>query len=70
MYQQLIREFAARLGRIGVDPHHVEAWIRVEHSTLDWMDRERFHFEVEVEIACIDHAGDDQSEALARSFGL
>ena len=48
MYQQTIREMAALLGRIGVNPRHVEAWMRVEHSTLDWMDRERFRLEVEI----------------------
>ncbi len=70
MYQQTIREMAALVGRIGVNPRHVEAWMRLEHATLDWMDRERFRDEVEVAIACIDHAGTEQSEALARSLGL
>ena len=44
--------------------------MRVEHSTLDWMDRARFLTEVEIAIACIDSAGTEQSEALARSLGL
>ncbi len=70
MYQQTIRECAARLGRIGVDPRHVEAWMRVEHPTLDALDRARFDAEVEIALALIDRAGAAQSEALARSFGL
>ncbi len=69
-YQQTIREMAALLGCIGINPRHVEAWMRVEHSTLDWMDRERFRTEVERAIACIDHAGTEKSESLAQSFGL
>ena len=70
MYQRTIRETAARLGRVGVDPRHVEAWMRVEHPTLDGLDRRRFDTEVEIAVACIDHAGAEQSEALALSFGL
>jgi hypothetical protein len=70
MYRNTIRETAARLGRIGTNPRHVEAWMRVEHGTLDWMDPERFSTEVEIALACLDRAGDDRSEALARSFGL
>ena len=69
-YQQTIRETAARLGLVGVNPRHVEAWMRLEHPTLDGLSRSRFRDEVEVAIACIDRAGDDRSESLARSFGL
>ncbi len=70
MYQQTIRECAARLGRIGANPRHVEAWMRVEHPTLDALDRRQFESEVGIAITLIDHAGLEQSEALARSFGL
>jgi hypothetical protein len=70
MYQQLIRECAARLGRVGVDGRHIEAWMRSEHGTLDGLGPRRFRDEVEVAIALIDRAGTEQSEALARSFGL
>ena len=35
MYEQMIREAMARLGRIGEqDPAIVEAWMRLEHGTL------------------------------------
>jgi len=70
MYQQTIREMAAALGYVGINPRHVEAWMRIEHSTLDWMDRNRFRDEVEIAIACIRHAGPDKSESLAQSYGL
>ena len=70
MYRDIIREHVARLGRIGVDPRHVEAWMRIEHGTLDGLGPGRFRNEVEVAIALIDRAGTAESEALARSFGL
>ena len=70
MYQQMIREHAARIGRIGIDPRHVEAWMRVEHPTLDGLGPRQFDAEVAAAIACIDTAGHDASEALAESFGL
>ena len=70
MYQQLIRECVARLGRIGVESRHVEAWMRSEHATLDGLGPQRFRDEVEIALALIDRAGEEQSEALARSFGL
>lgn len=70
MYQQMIREYGARLGRIGVDPRHVEAWMRLEHLTLDALDPNRFSDEVEIAIACIDADGIEKSESLAQSLGL
>ena len=70
MYGQTIRETVARLGRIGIDPRHVEGWMRLEHSTLDHLDRHSFDAEVAMAIALIDHAGADRSESLARSYGL
>ena len=70
MYQQTIREMAAALGYVGVDPRHVEAWMRLEHSTLDGLSRARFRDEVEIAIACIHHDGTKNSESLAQSFGL
>ena len=52
------------------DPRHIEAWMRVEHGTLDHLDRARFRSEVALAQACIAEAGDAESEALARSYGL
>jgi hypothetical protein len=54
----------------GLDPRQVEAWMRLEHSTLDGLAPERFTSEVRVALACIAEAGSDESEALAASFGL
>lgn len=69
MYQTLIREILARLGRLGTEPRHVEAIMRLDHSTLDGLSAAAF------ECAVIDAADDatfnpQNAEALARSFGL
>lgn len=69
-YQQQIREDAASLGYIGVNPRHVEAWMRLEHSTLDGLSRQQFRSEVLMAIECIKAAGEAESEALAQSYGL
>jgi hypothetical protein len=64
-YQRLIAERAPE-----ADGRHVEAWMRVEHPTLDGLSPERFAAEVDVALACIAEAGPVASEALAASFGL
>lgn len=69
-YQQPIRETAARLGYIGIDTRHVEAWMRVKHSTLDGLCREEFDEEVRIGIHCIRNQPTSVSESLARSYGL
>ena len=52
------------------DPRWVEAWMRLEHPTLDGLSPERFAAEVRIALACIAEAGPQESEALAASFGL
>lgn len=52
------------------DPRHVEAWMRLEHGTLDHLDAARFESEVCAANACITEAGAEESEALAASYGL
>lgn len=52
------------------DPRHVEAWMRLEHPTLDHLDRRRFDSEVRIAIQCIETAGKDASEELAVSYGF
>ena len=53
-----------------VDPRHVEAWMRLEHPTLDGLSRRAFDEAVQEALACARAAGPDESEALAASFGL
>jgi hypothetical protein len=70
-YLRLIREILAHAGRIGTaDPRHVEAWMRVEHSTLDALSHEQFVAEVGVALRCIASATADDNESLAQSYGL
>jgi hypothetical protein len=69
-YPNLIRECLAQAGRIGTDPRHVEAWMRLEHGTLDALSRKEFAREVEIAAQCVEAAGAADSEALAASLGL
>lgn len=63
-YQERIKPLTAH------DPRHVEAWMRLEHSTLDALTAAQFQSEVCIANACITDAGAAESEALARSYGL
>ena len=53
-----------------VEPRHIEAWMRLEHRTLDGLSRDEFTEAVFEAIRAWCEAGPDQSEVLARSFGL
>ena len=69
-YQEMIREELARRGHIGIDPRHVEGYMRLEHSTLDGLSRSQFSKEVGIGIECVLADGIQNAEANARSFGL
>jgi len=69
-YQQRIREELARMGRLGMDPRHVEAYMRLEHSTLDGLSPAAFRREVHIGAECVDAAGLIDAESCARSFAL
>lgn len=51
------------------DPRHVEAYMRVEHSTLDHLSPERFAAEVAVAVMCVTEGGEEMAERIAQSFG-
>ena len=71
MYQQIIRRELSRSGFIGkYDPRHIEGYIRLEHSTLDGLSRNKFRAEIEASRQCIDYEGCNIAEELARSYGL
>lgn len=53
-----------------IDPRHVEAYMRVEHSTLDGLSARRFASEVVIARQCIRDGGRDMAERIAQSFGL
>lgn len=70
-WQEKIRLELAQQGHIErYAPRHIEAFIRIEHSTLDWMDKGRFALEVEIARKCIDAVGSETAEVCARSLGL
>jgi len=70
-YAQYIREDMARLGLVGRhDPATVEAWMRLEHSTLDYLDARMFRKAVAEAIQCADASTTDENRELAESFGL
>lgn len=50
-----------------VDPRHLEAWMRLQYGCLDHLAFETFLTEVPICLACIDEAGVEASEQLARS---
>lgn len=71
LYAEMIREDLAKAGYIGkYDPRHIEAYMRLEHSTLDGLSARQFAAEVEIARQCLDHADEEESEALALSYGL
>jgi hypothetical protein len=69
-YQEIITDILEKHGVRGVDPRHVEAWMRVEHPTLDALVNWQWEKEVALSVACIKEAGIEDSEALAQSYGL
>lgn len=71
IYQRMIRESMAASGHIGAaDPRFVEAWMRVEHPSLDGLSPAQFTEEVTIAVACVAAGPRAQSEALAQSMGL
>ena len=55
---------------IDVDPRHVEAYMRIEHSTLDHLSPRAFRREVGIAVRCIEEGGVAAAERAARSFGF
>jgi len=69
-YFESIRLEITRQGKIGTDPRHVEAYMRLEHSTLDGLNEKQFKEEVKIGIACVEMDGLIHAESCAKSFGL
>ena len=71
MYHEMIRNELAKQGFIGkYDPRHIEAYMRLENSTLDHLSGRQFAREVALCVACVDEGGTDAAERNARSFGI
>lgn len=70
-YDGIIRECLAELGLIGAyEPRHIEAYMRLQHGTLDHLSRDAFKWDVEVAARCIEEGGKEAAEDLALSYGL
>ena len=71
LYQEAIREDMAALGFIGRhDPATIEAWMRLEHGTLDGLSPSRFRAEVATSIECADASTPAENTSLCESYGL
>lgn len=69
-YQRTIAEILAVSGHLGMDPRHVEAFMRIEYGTLDHLSRERFAALARDCAQDVLAAGPDESETFAVSMGL
>ena len=69
-YTQRIREDLARHGRLGTSPFQVEAYMRLEHPTLDGLSARQFDAEIAIACECIDASTPAENAALARSYGF
>lgn len=54
----------------GVDPRHLEAYIRLQYSTLSHLDWRTIRREVKIGLGCIREGGVEEAEKCAQSFGL
>lgn len=52
------------------DPRHIEAYMRVEHGTLDHLDARRFADEAHIAARCVEIGGVEKAEELAGTYGL
>jgi hypothetical protein len=64
-YQTLIKRLAP-----AANVRHVEAWMRVDHGTLDHLSADHFRVAVSDALYAIAQTPEAESEALAKSYGL
>jgi hypothetical protein len=69
-YADSIKKVATTLGRPYVNPRWIEAFMLLEHPSLNSISEESFDREVAVAINCIDFVGPKKAEQCAHSFGL
>jgi len=70
VYAPLIRETLARQGRIGTNPYHVEAWMRLVYGTLDALGGAEWQRAVREAVQCLDAVTTQENGALADTYGL
>lgn len=64
-YTETFRKLAPKY-----DPRHIEAYVRLEYSTLDHLPLATMKREVSIAIDCIEVGGLEAAESCAKSFGL
>lgn len=69
LYKDLIKAELGRNGFVEVDPRHVEAYMRLQHSTLDGLSAVQFNYEVRLFAGVVMTELPD-AELLAQSYGL
>ena len=52
------------------DPRHIEAFVRLEYSTLSHLPTSTLRREAKIAADCIRIGGAEEAESLAASFGL
>jgi hypothetical protein len=52
------------------DPRHIEAFVRLQYSTLCHLDKDTLRREAQIAAGCIAEGGKETAEAIAQSFGL
>ena len=71
-YNHIIADIMDRLGidRTEVDPRWIEGYIRLEHPTLDFMDRDQLAAEIKMAADLVHSYGADLAERVADSLAL
>jgi hypothetical protein len=69
-YQETIRQILDRKGITGIEPAHVEAFMRVYVGTLDGLDRRRFTRLAVDAVEEIRGCEPDVVASVARSYGF
>lgn len=70
MYKERIELTLKVLGRPEVDPGHIEAWMRMDHGTLDGLSPRDFRQAVKVGVEAVDQCGEKLSQEVASTYGL
>lgn len=69
-YTETIRVTAAKKGRVGYPPDQIEAWMRLEHGTLDHLSPARFAAELEIACQCMDASTPEVSRMTRAKLAL
>lgn len=70
LYQDSIAAILVKAKRPEIDPRWIESYMRLEHHTLDGLSEGQFIREVLIGISCVNAAGPEMAERMAKSYGL